>query len=51
MKMFNVIWSTYGSHWGIEETFNTLKEAEDYLEYLAENEEDSEVNFEIVEVK
>ena len=49
--MFNVIWRTYGGHWGIEESFNSYEEAEKYMEELNEEEEDSEVYFEIEEVK
>lgn len=49
--MFNVVWRTYGGHGGIEESFNSYEEAEKYLDYLNEHEEDSEVYFEIEEVK
>ena len=48
--MFKVYWRS-GCDWGLMESFNTMKEAEEYKDYLDENEEDCEVWYTIEEEK
>jgi hypothetical protein len=48
--MFKVYWRS-GCGWGLMGCFDSLKESEEYKDYLDENEDDCEVWYEIEEEK